>query len=300
MQSLIGKKLNARSGDQISLTTPGSLLPLNPKEDKMWLMPDATKSECENMLSTGSPGDFVVRAKKDRSKFFICMHDIENPTVHTVNVTDGKYIFAKKRCDSIEGLIASLTGQPLKGKSGHNLFLLRAAKPLVSSNGSGKDDETFDGFGDSVKDDVLPAAASEPEPAGFEDDVFVDASPDTSDPDAVANEQAARTDQHSFFYGDVDLAEAADLVLKQDDGSFLVRKENDSLYQLLVRDSNKVATFPIRKTEVGSFQCFTVTAKSMKSLIQKTARQSLQSNVSNKMLHLAKPVPGGRRFSRSS
>ena len=110
---------------------------------------------------------------------------------------------------------------------------------------------------------------------------------------------AQSKERKQYYHGDISLEVAEQLVVKQANGDFLIRKDDDKNLFIMVKDGPKAATLPIEVDKEGKFVLMTVSGPSLTSVIEKTIRASLQSPVSSNLLYLNKPVPGGRKFSTS-
>eukprot|EP00040_Diaphanoeca_grandis_P035095 m.219686 g.219686 ORF g.219686 m.219686 type:complete len:132 (+) comp33301_c0_seq1:73-468(+) len=105
--------------------------------------------------------------------------------------------------------------------------------------------------------------------------------------------------RREWMGGAIDDDRADSIFKTQDDGSYVVRVLDDDEHELMVKDGQKIAKFPI-KFDKGSFSCGTVTAKTLNGLIPLVARESLQSNVSTRILHLGAAIPSSIHRRNSS
>jgi hypothetical protein len=81
-------------------------------KNKAWLATGMTKSEVEAAVSSGQPGDFLVRTNKGTGKHYLVVKDGPQCNTYSITAIDDKTLkLANKSADSLVGLVVQLIGQ---------------------------------------------------------------------------------------------------------------------------------------------------------------------------------------------
>jgi len=134
----------------------GNLFLRKPATRSAWYVGDMPKSQCEQAVLSGKPGDFLLRIAPDGGSFVLCINDYGKPKNFQIkkDPANKKFQFAGKEFKNIEAVVRGLKATPIFGSSGKPLVIGKAApRPVdmfeeVGAEFGGFDDGSAAGGGD--------------------------------------------------------------------------------------------------------------------------------------------------------